>query len=73
MPETIAVSYTHLDVYKRQAFTPDEEVGRGTEHFDLDTFQADYAYTIDGGHINELYLSLIHIFVDYLYKLQDTL
>ena len=37
------------------AFTPDEEVGRGTEHFDLDIFQADYAYTIDGGDINEFH------------------
>ncbi len=36
------------------AFTPDEEVGRGTEHFDLEHFYADYAYTIDGGDINEL-------------------
>ena len=45
--------FKHNDI--QIAFTPDEEVGRGTEHFDLDTFQADYAYTIDGGHINELY------------------
>lgn len=30
------------------AFTPDEEVGRGTEHFDLDAFGATYAYTMDG-------------------------
>lgn len=37
------------------AFTPDEEVGRGTEHFDLDIFQADYAYTIDGGDINQFH------------------
>ena len=32
----------------RIAFTPDEEVGRGTEHFDVKGFDADYAYTLDG-------------------------
>ena len=36
------------------AFTPDEEVGRGTEHFDVEKFGAKYAYTIDGGEIGEL-------------------
>lgn len=36
------------------AFTPDEEVGRGTENFDLDKFDADYAYTVDGGNANEI-------------------
>lgn len=30
------------------AFTPDEEVGRGTAHFDIEKFGADFAYTIDG-------------------------
>ena len=34
------------------AFTPDEEVGRGTEHFDVDFFDADFAYTLDGGDIH---------------------
>lgn len=34
------------------AFTPDEEVGRGTEHFDIQEFDADYAYTVDGGDIH---------------------
>ena len=34
------------------AFTPDEEVGRGTENFDVKYFNADYAYTLDGGDIN---------------------
>ena len=33
------------------AFTPDEEVGRGTEHFDVKYFNCDYAYTLDGGDI----------------------
>jgi len=35
----------------RVAFTPDEEIGRGTEHFDVKAFGADYAYTIDGSGI----------------------
>lgn len=33
------------------AFTPDEEIGRGTEHFDIDAFHADFGYTMDGGEI----------------------
>ncbi len=36
------------------AFTPDEEIGRGVDNFDVDKFDADYAYTIDGGEIGEL-------------------
>ena len=38
----------------RIAFTPDEEVGRGVDHFDVEGFQADYAYTVDGGALGEL-------------------
>ena len=38
----------------RLAFTPDEEVGRGTEHFPMQSFGADFAYTVDGGAIGEL-------------------
>lgn len=38
----------------RVAFTPDEEIGRGTEHFPLETFGAAYAYTVDGGELGEL-------------------
>lgn len=30
-------------------FTPDEEVGRGADHFDVEHFGADFAYTLDGG------------------------
>ena len=30
------------------AFTPDEEIGMGAEHFNLDQFGAEYAYTLDG-------------------------
>lgn len=36
------------------AFTPDEEVGRGVDFFDLKRFGADYAYTVDGGGLGEL-------------------
>jgi tripeptide aminopeptidase len=32
-------------------FTPDEEIGRGVEHFEYDLFDADFAFTIDGGPI----------------------
>ncbi len=35
-------------------FTPDEEIGRGANKFDVDKFGADFAYTIDGGRIGEL-------------------
>lgn len=38
----------------RFAFTPDEEVGRGTDFFDVKAFDADFAYTIDGGGLGEL-------------------
>jgi tripeptide aminopeptidase len=38
----------------RVAFTPDEEVGRGTEHFDVTRFAAAYAYTVDGSGVGEL-------------------
>ncbi len=36
------------------AFTPDEEIGRGANHFDVAGFGADYAYTVDGGALGEL-------------------
>jgi len=35
-------------------FTPDEEVGRGVDFFDVKKFAADFAYTMDGGGIGEL-------------------
>lgn len=38
----------------RLCFTPDEEVGRGTEYFPLESFGADFAYTVDGGELGEL-------------------
>ncbi len=36
------------------AFTPDEEIGRGADYFDVEGFGADYAYTVDGGELGEL-------------------
>ncbi|MEE1393544.1 MAG: peptidase T [Negativibacillus sp.] len=35
-------------------FTPDEEVGRGADHFDVERFGASFAYTVDGGELGEL-------------------
>ncbi len=35
-------------------FTPDEEIGRGADLFDIARFGADYAYTVDGGELGEL-------------------
>ena len=35
-------------------FTPDEEIGRGADKFDVEGFGADYAYTADGGTIGEI-------------------
>ncbi|MDW7754484.1 MAG: peptidase T [Brevefilum sp.] len=35
-------------------FTPDEEVGHGVDHFDVEKFGADFAYTIDGGEVGEV-------------------
>lgn len=36
------------------AFTPDEEIGRGTDFFDIKKFGADYAYTLDGSAFGEI-------------------
>jgi tripeptide aminopeptidase len=36
------------------AFTPDEEVGSGAEHFNVENFGADFAYTVDGGRLGEI-------------------
>ncbi len=38
----------------RIGFTPDEEIGRGADRFDVKKFNADFAYTLDGGEIGEL-------------------
>jgi tripeptide aminopeptidase len=38
----------------RIAFTVDEEVGHGVDHFDLERFGADFAYTLDGSEVGEI-------------------
>lgn len=38
----------------RVGFTPDEEIGRGVDYFNVDLFNADFAYTIDGAGVGEL-------------------
>ncbi len=38
----------------RIGFTPDEEIGRGPHKFDVDRFNADFAYTMDGSQYGEL-------------------
>jgi tripeptide aminopeptidase len=53
MAETlIASGLPHGDIWI--GITPDEEVGIGSKSFDLDYFQADYAYTVDGSHESEI-------------------
>ncbi len=42
------------------AFTPDEEVGRGTNHFDVAKFDAAYAYTVDGSDIESIDFENFH-------------
>lgn len=42
----------HGDIYI--CFTPDEEIGRGADHFDHDFFKADFAYTLDGSQVGEI-------------------
>ena len=38
----------------RIAFNPDEEIGMGAHHFDVEKFGCDWAYTMDGGDVGEL-------------------
>ncbi|MEL7270006.1 MAG: peptidase T [Bacteroidota bacterium] len=38
----------------RVAFTPDEEIGRGAHKFDVEKFDAEWAYTVDGSQVGEL-------------------
>ena len=38
----------------RVGFTPDEEIGKGVLHFDVEKFGCDFAYTMDGGAVGEL-------------------
>lgn len=48
---------THPEISHRTlqvAFTPDEEIGCGADHFDVDGFGAEEAYTVDGGELGEI-------------------
>lgn len=54
-----AVAYLkeHLEIKHgkiRIGFTPDEEIGAGADHFDVEKFGCEFAYTVDGGEIGEL-------------------
>lgn len=42
------------------AFTPDEEIGRGADHFDVKGFGATVAYTVDGGELGEIEYENFH-------------
>lgn len=54
LAQTVAENPDILHGDLRFAFTPDEEVGRGTDFFDVGRFDADFAYTVDGGGLGEL-------------------
>ncbi len=54
MAETLLTDSSVRHGKIRIAFTPDEEVGRGVDFFDLKGFGADFAYTVDGGPLGEL-------------------
>ncbi len=54
--EVLAYYVAHPDIPRptlKVAFTPDEEVGRGTDNFDVQDFACDYALTVDGGGLGE--------------------
>ena len=50
--EIISSGMPHGDIWV--GFTPDEEIGKGADLFDLDYFKADFAYTLDGGYEAEV-------------------
>ena len=52
LEQIISKNVSHRTI--KVAFTPDEEVGRGAELFDIERFGADFAYTVDGGRMGEL-------------------
>lgn len=54
MVETVQTNPNILHGPIKIAFTPDEEIARGTDNFDVQKFGADYAYTIDGGSIDKI-------------------
>ena len=48
----VSENIPHGDIYI--AFTPDEEIGRGSDGFDFNEFRADFAYTVDGDYEGEV-------------------
>ena len=52
LEQIIAEGTPHGDIWV--GFTPDEEVGKGADLFDLDYFEADFAYTLDGDYEGEV-------------------
>ena len=54
MAEYFLENTSHKHGKIRIGFTPDEEVGRGADFFDVEKFGADFAYTVDGGELGEL-------------------
>ena len=50
----ILLNSDHKHATLKIGFTPDEEIGRGADKFDVAGFAADYAYTVDGGALGEL-------------------
>jgi tripeptide aminopeptidase len=69
----IAEIMTAVDVFMRNpglvhgpiriGFTPDEEIGAGTKHFDVKKFGADFAYTVDGGPLGEIEFETFNAFL----------
>lgn len=54
---TVAYLHYHSEVSHGRiaiAFTPDEEIGNGADFFDFNRFEADFAYTVDGGSLGEV-------------------
>ena len=55
--DAVAILKKHPEIYHgeiKAGFNPDEEVGMGTKHFDIEKFGADFAYTVDGGELGEI-------------------
>ena len=52
LEQIISENIPHGDIWI--AFTPDEEIGRGADLFDLDYFKADFAFTVDGDYEGEV-------------------
>lgn len=52
LEEIITKNLPHGDIWI--AFTPDEEIGEGSDHFDFSHFKAEFAYTVDGDYESEI-------------------